>query len=145
MVKNILQRKEVNQIYFQTDFKYCFRGIFKNWYPQSRARFWKACYKKLTIINDRNCYGWPVQIRSMRSVNWSWTRYVEPCPVLDTRLLCSNPMLRVYEPWPNPLIRWNVAPSWCLKNEGTPGPNYTDVINVAWVRQRASVAPWNKR
>ena len=24
------KEKKVNQIYFQTDFKYCFRGIFKN-------------------------------------------------------------------------------------------------------------------
>ena len=29
MVKN----KKVNQIYFQTDFKYCFRGIFKKLIP----------------------------------------------------------------------------------------------------------------
>ena len=28
--KNILQRKKINQNYFQTDFEYCFRGIFKN-------------------------------------------------------------------------------------------------------------------
>ena len=34
--KNILERKKINQNYFHTDFEYCFRGIFKNWYPQSR-------------------------------------------------------------------------------------------------------------
>ena len=33
MVKNTLKEKKFNQIYFQTDFKYCFRGIIKKLIP----------------------------------------------------------------------------------------------------------------
>ena len=33
------EKGNFNQIYCQTDYKYCLRGIFKNRYPQSRMAF----------------------------------------------------------------------------------------------------------